>query len=151
MEPEVLEQQKEIQAEEMVLNLGPSHPAMHGIVQIVAKLQGNGSWTRMLSWGICIAGFPNPAKKSTWNQATIYTDRLNYVSPIINNVGYCLAVEKLMDITVPPRGQYLEALACEISRVADHVTCVGPFAMEMGAMTVFLYLMKAREYLYRAD
>ena len=155
MEPNLIEESVDIQdrlqetrAEEMVLNMGPSHPAMHGIVQIVVKLQGEKIIDADMIVGYLHRGFAKSCEKSTWNQAIIFTDRLNYVSPIINNVGYCLAVEKLLDIQVPLRGQYIRTIACEISRVADHVTCIGPFAMEMGAMTVFLYLMKAREYLY---
>lgn len=155
MEPNLIEESVDIQdrlqethAEEMVLNMGPSHPAMHGIVQIVMKLQGEKIIDADMIVGYLHRGFAKGCEKSTWNQAIIFTDRLNYVSPIINNVGYCLAVEKLLDIQVPLRGQYIRTFACEISRVADHVTCIGPFAMEMGAMTVFLYLMKAREYLY---
>lgn len=155
MEPNLIEDplkiqdvQQETHAEEMILNMGPSHPAMHGIIQVVVKLQGEKIIDSDIIMGFLHRGFSKSCEKSTWNQAVIYTDRLNYVSPIINNVGYCLAVEKLLDIEVPPRGQYIRTIASEISRVADHVTCIGPFAMEMGAMTVFLYLMQAREWLY---
>jgi len=77
-----------------------------------------------------------------------YTDRLNYVSPLINNVGFAMTVEKLLGIDVPQRAQYIRVIMSEISRVTDHLTCIGATAMELGAMSVFLYMIKAREYLY---
>ena len=84
----------------------------------------------------------------TWNQSLIYTDRLNYVSPVINNVGLALGVEKLLGVEVPARGQYIRTIACEISRIADHLTCLAAVGLELGAMTVMLYCMKAREPMY---
>jgi NADH-quinone oxidoreductase subunit D len=84
----------------------------------------------------------------TYNQVMPYTDRLNYVSPLINNVGWCLTVEKLIGIEVPKRCQYIRVIMSEISRVCDHLTCLGAAAMELGAFTVMLYLMEAREYLW---
>jgi NADH-quinone oxidoreductase subunit D len=92
--------------------------------------------------------FEKSCEEATWNQALIYTDRLNYVSTCINNVGYCMAVEKLLEVEVPLRGQYIRTMLCEISRIADHLTCVGASAMELGGFTVFLYMIKGREYCY---
>ncbi|MBU1706418.1 NADH-quinone oxidoreductase subunit D, partial [bacterium] len=132
----------------MLLNMGPSHPAMHGIVKIAVKLQGELVMDADVEIGYLHRAMEKSCEDCTWNQATIYTDRLNYVSPIINNVGYVMAVEKLLDIEVPPRGQYLRTILSELSRIADHMTCIGAAAMEMGAMTVFLYMMKGREYHY---
>jgi NADH-quinone oxidoreductase subunit D len=93
-------------------------------------------------------GFEKECENGMYNQAIPYTDRLNYVSPIINNVGYCLAVEKLFDVEVPPRCQYIRVILSEVSRICDHLTCLGAAAMELGAFTVMLYMMQAREYLY---
>jgi NADH-quinone oxidoreductase subunit D len=138
----------EFRTQEMLLNMGPSHPAMHGIVKIAVKLQGELVVDADIEIGYLHRAFEKSCEACTWNQAIIYTDRLNYVSPIINNVGYCMAVEKLLGIEIPPRGQYIRTLLCEVSRVADHLTCVAAAAMELGAMTVFLYMMKGREYLY---
>jgi NADH-quinone oxidoreductase subunit D len=77
-----------------------------------------------------------------------YTDRLNYVSPLINNMGYCMAVEKALGISVPDRCHYIRVIMSEISRITDHLTCIGAGAMELGAFTVFLYMIKAREFLW---
>ena len=83
-----------------------------------------------------------------YTQCFPYTDRLNYVSPLINNVGFALSVEKLLGIDIPERAKYIRVIMSEISRVTDHLTCIGASAMELGAMSVFLYMIKAREYLY---
>ncbi|MEZ4753344.1 MAG: hypothetical protein R3A13_03420 [Bdellovibrionota bacterium] len=83
-----------------------------------------------------------------YNQVMPYADRLNYVSPIINNHGWCLTIEKLLGIEAPKRAQYIRIIMSEISRVSDHLTCLGASAMELGAFTVMLYMMQAREYLW---
>ncbi len=141
-------EEPEFQTQDMLLNIGPSHPAMHGIIRIVTRLQGELVVDSEVEIGYLHRAFEKHSEDCTWNQAIIYTDRLNYVSPVINNVGYCMAVEKLLGVTIPPRGQYIRTMLCEVSRIADHLTCVGAQAMELGAFTVFLYLIKAREYYY---
>src|SRR5207247_7472802 len=93
-------------------------------------------------------GFEKMAETVDYNGVMPYTDRLNYVSPLINNMGYSMAVEKLLGITVPERCHYVRVIMSEISRICDHLTCVGASAMELGAFTVFLYMIKAREYLW---
>jgi NADH-quinone oxidoreductase subunit D len=144
----ISETEAEFTQQEMLLNVGPSHPAMHGIITIRTRLQGEMVVDSEVEIGYLHRAFEKSCEASTWNQALIYTDRLNYVSTCINNVGYCLAVEKLLDIELPPRGQYIRTMLCEISRLADHLTCVGAAAMELGGFTVFLYMMIAREYCY---
>jgi len=131
------------------LNMGPAHPAMHGVVRLILELEGERIINTEVEIGYLHRAFEKHAETETWNNAIPYTDRLNYVSPLINNVGFCLAAEKIAGLTVPERGQYIRVIACEISRVADHLTCIGANAMELGAFTVFLYLMEARELLYR--
>jgi NADH-quinone oxidoreductase subunit D len=143
---EVLEE--EIPAQEMFLNMGPSHPSMHGVVRIMVRISGERIVWSDVEIGYMHRAFEKQCEHNTWNTAIVYTDRLNYVSPIINNVGYCMAVEKLLGITVPERGEYARVLVSEASRVADHLTCIGAAIMELGAFTVFLYTMKAREWLY---
>lgn len=133
----------------MRLNMGPSHPAMHGTIRLDLDLEGEYVRRAEVEIGFLHRGFEKTVEHRTWNQAVPYTDRLNYVSPIINNVGYILAVEKLLGISVPERGQYLRVLASEMSRITDHLTCNGAMAMESGALTVFIYLMNARELLYQ--
>ncbi|MFZ5433464.1 MAG: NADH-quinone oxidoreductase subunit D [Calditrichota bacterium] len=148
VETAVSETESEFQQQEMLLNVGPSHPAMHGIMRIITKLQGELVVDSDIELGFLHRAFEKSCEASTWNQAIIYTDRLNYVSPCINNVGYCMAVEKLLEIELPPRGQYIRTMLSEISRIADHLTCIGAAAMEMGAFTAFLYMMIGREYCY---
>lgn len=143
---EVLEE--EIPVQEMFLNMGPSHPSMHGVVRIMVRISGERVVWSDVEIGYMHRAFEKQCEAQSWNTALIYTDRLNYVSPIINNVGYCMAVEKLLGVTVPERGEYVRVLISEVSRIADHLTSIGAAAMELGAFTVFLYTMKAREWLY---
>jgi len=132
----------------MMLNMGPAHPAMHGIIRIVLELDGENIVKSDVEIGYLHRAFEKMSEQSGYLQVIPYTDRLNYVSPIINNVGYCMAVEKLFGITVPERCQYIRVIMSELSRVTDHLTCIGASAMELGAFTAFLYMIKAREYLY---
>ncbi len=132
----------------MFLNVGPAHPAMHGIVQILIELDGERIMEADVEIGYLHRGFEKQCEAAPYNNAIPYTDRLNYVSPLINNFGYCLAVERLLDIQVPERCQYIRVIMSELSRICDHLTCVGASAMELGAFTVFLYMIKAREWLW---
>ena len=132
----------------MLLNIGPQHPAMHGIVRIVTELDGETVVGADVEIGYLHRAFEKMCEQGPYNNAIPYTDRLNYVSPLINNVGYCLAVEKLMGLKTTERCQYIRVIMSEISRITDHLTCVGASAMELGAFTVFLYMIKAREMLY---
>jgi NADH-quinone oxidoreductase subunit D len=140
--------EEEYPVEEMFLNMGPSHPSMHGIVRIMVRITGERIVWSDVEIGYLHRAFEKSVENNTWNTATIYTDRLNYVSPIINNVGYCMTVEKILGVEIPERGEYVRTLVSEISRVADHITAIGAAAMEVGAFTAFLYTMKAREYCY---
>jgi NADH-quinone oxidoreductase subunit D len=132
----------------MFLNIGPSHPAMHGIIRIITELDGEIVRKAEIEIGYLHRCFEKSAEHVSWNGVMPYTDRLNYVSPFINNFGYCMAVEKLLGIRPPERAEYIRTLLAEISRLTDHLTCVGASAMELGAMTAFLYFMQAREVLY---
>jgi len=138
----------EIETRDMLLNIGPAHPAMHGIIRIVAKLDGEQIKDAEVEIGYLHRGFEKMAEVVDYNGVIPYTDRLNYVSPLINNMGYCMAVEKLLGISVPERCHYVRVILSEISRISDHLTCVGATAMELGSFTVFLYLIKAREFLW---
>ena len=137
-----------LETKDMLLNIGPAHPAMHGIVRIVAKLDGELIEDADVEIGYLHRGFEKMSETVDFNGVMPYTDRLNYVSPLINNMGYCMAVEKLIGVEVPERCHYVRVILSEISRVSDHLTCVGATAMELGAFTVFLYMIKAREYLW---
>ncbi len=132
----------------MLLNIGPSHPAMHGVIRLITELEGETVVKVEAEIGYLHRAFEKSAEESSWTQVMPYTDRLNYVSPLINNFGYCAAVEKLLGIEITDRCKFIRVIMSEISRVTDHLTCIAASAMELGAMTAFLYLMKAREYLY---
>jgi NADH-quinone oxidoreductase subunit D len=135
----------ELPAEPMHLNLGPSHPAMHGTVRIVLELSGETIVKADVQIGYLHRGFEKMCERGTWTQVFPYVDRLNYVSPMLNNVGYALAVEKLCGIAVPERCQWYRMALGELARVSDHLTCTGAMAMELGAFTPFLWFVKARE------
>ena len=128
--------------ENLVVNLGPSHPAMHGIVRIVTELDGERVVKTDVEIGYLHRAFEKECEIGPYNAAMPYTDRLNYVSPLINNFGFCSAVEKLLGIQVTERCEYIRVILSEISRISDHLTCVGASAMELGAFTVFLYMIK---------
>ena len=146
---EKVDNEKKIRrTESVMLNVGPSHPAMHGVIRIVTELEGERVMGCEVEIGYLHRCFEKDCEHVGWNQAFPYTDRLNYVSPLINNVGWALAVEKLFGVSVPERSQYIRVIVSEISRIVDHLTSIGAAAMEVGAMTVFLYFMKAREFLY---
>ena len=138
----------QLETRDMLLNVGPAHPAMHGIIRIVVTLDGEVVVGADVTIGYLHRGFEKMSETVDYNGVVPYTDRLNYVSPLINNMGYCMAVEKLLGISVPERCHYIRVIVSEISRITDHLTCVGASAMELGAFTVFLYVIKAREYLW---
>ncbi len=139
---------RDLETRDMMLNIGPAHPAMHGIIRIIANLDGEQIRQAEVEIGYLHRGFEKMSEVVDYNGVIPYTDRLNYVSSLINNVGYCMAVEKLLGISVPERCQYVRVIVSEIARITDHLTCVGATAMEMGAFSVFLYMIKAREYLW---
>jgi NADH-quinone oxidoreductase subunit D len=135
-------------AEHLHVNLGPAHPAMHGIIRIFAELDGETVVKADVEIGYLHRAFEKDCEAGPYNNAIPYTDRLNYVSPLINNFGYASAVEKLLGIDITERCKYIRVIMSEISRICDHLTCVGASAMELGAFTVFLYMIKAREFLW---
>ena len=134
----------------MTINMGPSHPAMHGTVRIVLTVDGEKVVRGDVQPGYLHRCFEKESEYATYTQVFPYTDRLNYVSPMINNCGWALAAEKLLGISkqIPKRADYIRVIVSEMSRVTDHLTCIGASAMELGAFTPFLYLLKAREWLY---
>jgi len=138
----------DLHSDTMIVNLGPAHPATHGTIRIVAELYGEKIIDADVDVGYLHRGFEKMCETVDYNQVMPYTDRLNYVSPIINNFGWCMTVEKLLQIEAPKRAQYIRVILSEISRVCDHLTCLGASAMELGAFTVMLYMMEAREYLW---
>jgi NADH-quinone oxidoreductase subunit D len=135
----------ELQAEPMLLNIGPAHPATHGTVRVVVELSGETIERCDVQVGYLHRGFEKMSERGTWSQVFPYVDRCNYVSPMLNNVGFALACEKLLGAVVPDRCQYYRIILGELARISDHLTCDGAMAMELGAFTPFLWMMKARE------
>jgi len=132
----------------VIVNIGPSHPATHGTVQIIAALDGEKIVRTDVHCGYLHRGFEKECEAHTWHQVIPYVDRLNYVSAMINDFAYCDAVETLMGVEITPRCKYLRTLLSEYSRLVDHLTCVAAGLMELGAMTAFLYLVMIRDYMY---
>ena len=134
--------------EKMVLNMGPSHPATHGVLRLILELDGEILTKADPDVGFLHRGDEKIAENMHYNQFVPYTDRLDYLAPLANNVAYACAVEKLMGWELPPRGQALRVLCCELARISAHFLGVGVCAMDVGAMTVFLYTFTEREKIY---
>jgi NADH-quinone oxidoreductase subunit D len=138
----------ELLGETMTLNMGPSHPSTHGVLRIVLELDGEIITKADADIGYLHRGDEKIAENMQYNQFVPYTDRLDYLAPLANNVAYALAVEKLMGWTLPPRGQAIRVVCCELARISSHLLGIGAYAMDIGAMTVFLYTFKHREVVY---
>ncbi len=140
----------DLPTEPMTLNMGPSHPSTHGTVRIVLTVEGETVKAADVQVGYLHRCFEKEAEHATWTQVFPYTDRLNYVSPMLNNVGYALAVEKLLGVVekIPERAQYIRVIVGEMSRITDHLTASAAGAMELGAMTIFFWCVKGREWIY---
>jgi len=135
-------------SEPMKLNMGPSHPSTHGTVRVVLQLDGEIVRSSDAQVGFLHRGFEKECESSTWNQVFPYVDRLNYASPLLNEIGYALAVEKLVGVDVTPRCKVLRVILGEMARIADHLVCLAAMSMELGAFTPFLYLVKTRDWIY---
>lgn len=132
----------------MVVNLGPSHPAMHGTVRLVVELDGETIVRAEPEIGFLHRAFEKSCENVTWTQCLPYVDRLNYVSALLNDFAFLAAVEKLLGIDIPERAKYIRVIAGEMHRICDHLTLVGAMALELGGFTAFLYAIEARELLW---
>jgi NADH-quinone oxidoreductase subunit D len=135
-------------SEIMEIQMGPSHPASHGTIKFNLRLDGETIADIDVEIGYLHRGFEKMCEQGTWNHVFPYADRLNYASPLLNNVGFALAVEKLAGVTAPERCQYIRVIAGEISRITDHLTCLGMAASEIGAISAGFLMIEAREFLY---
>jgi NADH-quinone oxidoreductase subunit D len=135
-------------AEVLDVQMGPSHPAAHGTIKFNLRLDGETVVGCDVEIGYLHRGFEKMCEQGTWNHVFPYADRLNYASPLINNVGFALAVEKLLGIATPERCTYIRTIMSEISRATDHLTCLGMAASELGAISAGFYMLEAREALY---
>lgn len=132
----------------MVLNLGPSHPATHGVLRCVLEVDGERIVKAVVDVGYLHRGIEKIAENKTYQEFMPYTDRMDYLGPYSNNVAYCLAVEKLVGIEVPERAQYIRTIACELARLQAHLLWLGTMVMDAGAVSMFLWTFREREYLY---
>lgn len=130
---------------EMILNMGPQHPATHGVLRLLLRLDGETIIACVPELGYLHRGYEKMAENMTYYEFIPHTDRLDYLAPLSNNVAWVLAVEKLAGIVVPPRAQYIRMLICELSRIASHLVAIGALAMDVGALTVFLWTLRERE------
>jgi NADH-quinone oxidoreductase subunit C/D len=132
----------------LFVNLGPSHPATHGALRAFCALDGETIVAAVVEQGYLHRGFEKDCEAHTFQQVIPYTDRLNYVSAMMNNVGYCKAVEKMLGIQIPERAVALRVIICELNRIIDHVVCVGANLVDLGALTNFWYFFNVREKVY---
>ncbi|MBE2219819.1 MAG: NADH-quinone oxidoreductase subunit D [Ignavibacteria bacterium] len=130
---------------QLVLNMGPQHPATHGVLQLVVSLDGETVVGTVPVLGYLHRGYEKLAENMTFHEFIPHTDRLDYLSPLANNVGYVLAIEKLLNIEATPRAQWIRTMCCEMARLASHLVWMGSMAMDVGALTVFLWTFTERE------
>ena len=134
-----------LHTDHMVLNMGPSHPATHGTVKFLLTLDGETVVDMTVEVGYLHRGFEKMCESVSYSNVFPYTDRLNYCSAIMNNIGYALAVEKLCDLEVTERCKYIRVVTNELARISDHYTNIAAAALELGALTAFIYFVEARE------
>ena len=132
-------------AETMVLNMGPQHPSTHGVLRVVLELDGETVISARPEIGYLHTGIEKSCEAKTYAQAITLTDRIDYLAPLSNNLCYCLAVEKLLGLEVPKRAQYIRVLLTELTRIGSHLVWLGTHAIDLGAMSVFLYCFRERE------
>jgi NADH-quinone oxidoreductase subunit D len=138
-----------VSEETMTLNVGPQHPSTHGVLRIVLELDGETILRATPDVGYLHTGIEKNAEKLYYSQVIPLTDRIDYLAPMSNNLAYCLAVEKLLDLEAPPRAQWLRVMLTELTRINNHLVWLGTTALEIGAMTVFLYCFREREELLK--
>ena len=132
-------------AKTMVLNMGPQHPSTHGVLRIALELDGETIVKADPDIGYLHTGIEKSCEQKTYSQAITLTDRMDYLNPLGNNLAYCLAVEKLLGLEVPKRAQYIRVMMVELQRISSHLVWLGTHAIDMGAMSVFLYCFRERE------
>src|SRR3954471_13535238 len=132
-------------AETLTLNMGPQHPSTHGVLRLVLELDGETVLKTVPHIGYLHTGMEKTIENQMYQQAITITDRMDYLAAMSNNLAYCLAVEKLLDLEVPPRGQAIRVMMADLQRIASHLVWLGTHAMDIGAMSVFLYCFRERE------
>ncbi|MEK7754864.1 MAG: NADH-quinone oxidoreductase subunit D, partial [Acidobacteriota bacterium] len=130
---------------ELVLNMGPQHPSTHGVLRVILKLDGEKILGTECVVGYLHRGVEKIAENRTWAQFAPYVDRMDYVASVSNGLGYCLAVEKLLNVEAPPRAQVVRVILTELNRIASHLIWLGTHALDLGAITPLFYVMRERE------
>ena len=133
------------QEERVILSMGPQHPSTHGVLRLVLELDGETVVRALYDIGYLHTGFEKSFESLTYSQGITLTDRMDYLSSLSNNLGFCLAVEKLLDIEIPPRAQWIRVLLTELTRLQSHLVWLGTHAIDLGAMSVLLYCFRERE------
>src|SRR6202041_2686351 len=133
----------------MILNMGPQHPSTHGVLRVLLEIDGETVGRIMPDIGYLHTGIEKTCEAKFYQQVVPLTDRIDYLCPMTNNLAYCLAVEKLLGLEIPERAQYLRVLFTELTRIQSHLVWLGTHAMDIGALTVFLYCFREREELLR--
>ncbi len=133
------------QEERVILSMGPQHPSTHGVLRLVLELEGETVVRALYDIGYLHTGFEKSFESKTYSQNITLTDRMDYLAPLSNNLGFCLAIEKLLDLEAPPRAQWARVLLTELTRIQSHLVWLGTHAIDLGAMSVFLYCFRERE------
>ncbi|MHB8654948.1 MAG: NADH dehydrogenase (quinone) subunit D [Terriglobia bacterium] len=133
------------QEEKVILSMGPQHPSTHGVLRLVLELDGETVVRAIYDIGYLHTGFEKSFEDKTYSQGITLTDRMDYLAPLSNNLAFCLATEKLLDLEIPPRAQWIRVLLTELTRIGSHLVWLGTHAIDIGAMTVFLYCFRERE------
>jgi len=133
------------QEERVILSMGPQHPSTHGVLRLVLELDGETVVRALYDIGYLHTGFEKSFEDKTYTQGITLTDRMDYISSLSNNLGFCLAVEKLLDIEIPPRAQWIRVLLTELTRIQSHLVWLGSHAIDLGAMSLLLYCFRERE------
>ena len=137
------------QEERVVLSMGPQHPSTHGVLRLVLELDGETVVRSIYDIGYLHTGFEKSFENLTYSQNITLTDRMDYLAPLSNNLGYCLAVEKLLELEIPPKAQFIRVALAELTRIQSHLVWLGTHAIDIGAMSVFLYCFREREDILR--
>ncbi len=137
------------QEERVILSMGPQHPSTHGVLRLVLELEGETVIRAKYDIGYLHTGFEKSFESKTYTQGITLTDRMDYLAPLSNNLAFCLAAEKLLDLEIPPKAQWVRVLLTELTRLGSHLVWLGTHAIDIGAMSVFLYCFREREDILR--
>ncbi len=133
--------------EHLLLSMGPQHPSTHGVLRLLLELDGEIVVNLAPDIGFLHTGIEKTMESKTYTKSLVLTDRMDYLSPMSNNLGYIMAIEKLLDVEITPRAEVIRVILCELARIASHLVWLGTHALDLAAMTVFLYCFREREYI----